>query len=266
MSMSAEDLVQEGDLGAEHHALAGQGHRGLDQVGEGQPPEAPSRLAEARDHPGHGHRGRPDVEHLVGAAEGDGERAQLVRVERPAPRPEAGHGDEEVEQGGLAVGRALAQQEAAGARPGERALGDRAGERGGADGVDRAPAARERLRPRPRGQAVAGRDRPDGRVGPRRYAASSGSSSRAPGRRKTPVELGVQLGRGRHLDVEDPGRRAGAGAAATTTAAALARRRRVGQVEARDALGPAGERLSLGARRGRLAARRPRPAGPPGRR
>ena len=40
-----------------------------------------------------------------------------------------------------------------------------AGERGGADGVDRAPAARERLGPRPRGQAVAGRDGPDGSVG-----------------------------------------------------------------------------------------------------
>ena len=103
-------------------------------------------------------------------------RVEVGRVEAPAARAEAGDGDEEVEQGDIALRRAH-HQEAARAGPGEGALGDRRGERGRAHGVHGASPPREGLGARPRAQPVTGRDDADRRVTPAgRYAASSGPS------------------------------------------------------------------------------------------
>ena len=191
----AQDLVQVGGLGPELHALARQAHRRLHQVGQRQPPRAAVGLAEPGDHAGYRDRRRPDVEHLVGAAEGHREGHELAGVQGPAGGPQPGHGDEEVEQEGRPVGRAV-EQEAARAGPGEWALGDRARERRGADGVDGRAAAREGLGAGACRQAVPRGHRPDGSVGTAPcYAASSGSSN-ARGRRTMPVDSGSSSGGG----------------------------------------------------------------------
>ena len=150
---------------------------GSTRSASGSRPAPPVRLADAGDHARHGDRRRPDVEDLVGAAEGHREGVELVRVE-PAAAP------------ARAPARRRRSRAAPSRRRGRGSAGSRRRRARSAGSRRRPPRTpprttastappplREGLGAGPGGQAVAGRDHPDGRVGAAaRYAASSGSS------------------------------------------------------------------------------------------
>ena len=127
--------------------------RGLEQAGS----RGGSRIARAppparRRAPGNGARAGSDQEDLVTSRRS---RCRSTPCAAPAARsdPEAGHGDEEVEQPVAAVARPVDEQEPARRRAGQRALGDPGRERRGEAGVDRVAALGEDLAPPPRRSA-----------------------------------------------------------------------------------------------------------------
>ena len=183
-------------LARQHHALAREGDGRGHDLGQRQAAEAARGLAQPRDHAGHRHRCRADVEHLLGAAEGHGEALELRRIERSPLRPEPRSGHEEVEQRRLTP-RCAHQEEPARTGPGEGALGHGRREGGRAHGVHGAPTPRQRPRPGPRARTMPRRNHPDRGAGTRnRYAASSGPSGTMSDLRMVVVASGSAGGSG----------------------------------------------------------------------
>ncbi len=113
-----EDFEDVGLLGVDRRALAGELDRRPDQCperGRAEPLQCPDQTGGGPRHPA---GGRADVERLLGlGVEVDRDRRQL----RPArDAVEAGSGDEEVDQAGLAAG--VDHHVAAGAEAGQRTL------------------------------------------------------------------------------------------------------------------------------------------------
>src|SRR5262249_58522910 len=117
-----EDAVQVRLPRVELHAVARELDRGLEELAPRQPPERAVRRLEPERRTGDRTRGRADVKPLRrAAAEVD---VDLMHPARLALVAEAGDGREEVDHARALVTSAVHEHEPAGARTGERALGD----------------------------------------------------------------------------------------------------------------------------------------------
>ena len=113
-----EDLEDVGLLAVDRRPLAREPHRRADQLGERRRAEPLEDVDEPGRRPGNAAGGGPDVERLHGlGVEMDRDRDQLGAT---LDAVVAGRGDEEVDQGRLAVG--VDHHVATGAEPGQRAL------------------------------------------------------------------------------------------------------------------------------------------------
>ena len=152
-----EDRVQVRLRRGQLDALARQARSRARAASPGQRPVCSVRRLQPGDGPGNGARAGSDQ---VAPVTSRRSRCRSTPcAARRAARALAGHGDEEVEQAVAPVARPVDEQEPAGGRAGQRALGDPRDEGGGEARVDRVAALGEDLRPRLGGQPVARCDR-----------------------------------------------------------------------------------------------------------